>query len=185
MHQKILYLNTLFDAVEKEQSNLLQCIKKTSHSFFEEIVQAEKDVRIGCGHVQDRKYSSSLKHFNHAFKSLQEYQSKTNLLDDLIISIRRERISSEYEFGNYDTVIEDAKILLEGNDNSTDGTDKTRSNIAKDEKSLNGRVKIMKVYVQALLKMGKVNEANEELGKLALLAPHDNDVTTLLNKLIL
>jgi hypothetical protein len=178
MHQKILYLKTLFDAVEKEQSNLFEFVKKKSsdlQSFFDEILQAEKDIRIGFGHVQDRKHSSSLKHFNHALNVLEEYQSKTNLLDDMITSIRRERIFLEFEKGNYETVIVDASILLEGNSSSMNGTDKISSSIANDEKSLNGRVKIMKVYAQALMKLGKVKEADEVLGKLALLVPHDTN----------
>lgn len=186
MHQKVLYMNTLFDAVEKEQSNLLQFIKKkssTPQSFFDELLQAEKDVRIGCGHVQDLKHSSALKHFHHALKVIEEYQSKTELLDDLILSIRRERISSEFEMGNFETVLADATILLEGKDDNTDKADKNNSSIAKDEKSLNGRVKIMKLFAKALLKLEKVQEANEVLGKLALLSPHDNDITMLLKAL--
>jgi hypothetical protein len=186
MHQKILYLNTLFDAVQKEQSNLLQFIKKKPsipQSFFDEILQAEKDIRIGCGHVRDLKHSSALKHFHHALKVLEVYQSKTQLLDDLILSIRRERISSELEMGNFETVLTDATMLLEGKGDSTDRTDKNNSSIAKDEMSLDGRVKIMKLYAKALLKLDKVQEANEVLGKLALLTQHDNDVTKLLKSL--
>lgn len=187
IHQKLLYLSTLFDTLEKEQSNLLQYLKKKQinpPSFFDQIINCEKEIRIGYSHAQDKKHSSAIKHFNHALKILEDYMSETQLLNDFTFEIRRQRVTSEFEVGDFESVALDTSILLEGfNDISIESSKDTSTSVAKEEQTLNGRVNVMKLRAKALLQLNRSVEAKEMLSKLKLLVPQDSDVSDLLVQL--
>jgi len=162
MHQKTLYLETLFGAIEKEQMKLLRKIKTSNRraaSFFQNLDEAESNVRVGYSHLQDKKYVMSVKHYNHAMKLLNPFVADTNLLDDIVLEIRSKRSPAEFELGNLDNCLKDTRILLDKKDVGVEGE----------------RVHLLKLHSKALIKAGKVQEGKETLAKLKIICPEDND----------
>ena len=161
MHQKTLYLETLFAAVEKEQTKLLRKIKSSNgtKSFFKSLEEAESNIRIGFTHLMDKKYAMSAKHYNHAMKLLSNFGEDTSLLDDVLVEIRSKRSRAEYELGNFENCLQDTMVLLE----------------KKDKEGELGRANLLKLHGKALMKTGKVQESKETFAKLKLVCPEDDD----------
>ena len=162
MHQKTLYLETLFAAVEKEQEKLIQSITKANgcektglHIFFENIDECEKEIRIGFGHIEDEKYAMSNKHYKHALSLLSPYLSHTSLLDELMVEIRSKKAQAAMEIGKFDECLEDTSLLLE----------------RKDTAEENLRINLLKLHAKALTMLGREEEGKEVLAKLKLLSP--------------
>eukprot|EP00557_Chaetoceros_sp_GSL56_P009169 CAMPEP_0176495152 /NCGR_PEP_ID=MMETSP0200_2-20121128/10496_1 /TAXON_ID=947934 /ORGANISM="Chaetoceros sp., Strain GSL56" /LENGTH=371 /DNA_ID=CAMNT_0017892995 /DNA_START=42 /DNA_END=1160 /DNA_ORIENTATION=- len=162
MQQKILYLETLFAAVEKEQERLLQKVKKDGHgmdSFFKNVVECESNIRTGYSHLQDAKYNMSFKHYNHAMNLILAYSEYTSLLDPLMLEIRTRRAHAAFEAAKYEECVQDACILLQG----------------KDVRSEETRANLLKVKGKALIKMGCHDEGRETLAKWKILCPQGDD----------
>jgi hypothetical protein len=170
MQQKILYLETLFAAVEKEQEKLLQKGKKDGlgmDSFFKNVVECESNIRTGYSHLQDAKYSMSFKHYNHAMNLILPYVEYTSLLDPLILEIRTRRAYAALEAAKYEDCVQDTCILLEG----------------KDVRSEETRAQLLQLKGQALIKMGRHDEGKETLAKWKILCPqggNDEEIEMLL-----
>ena len=162
MHQKTLYLETLFEAIVKEQAKLLRKIKTANTStenFFKNLVESEQNIRVGYTHFQDSKYALSVKHYNHAMKLLTPFINDTNLLDDYVLEIRSKRAPAELEVGDTKSCLEDTRILLEH----------------KDAKAFGGRAGLLKIHGKALIKAGEVIDGKETFAKLKILCPEDDD----------
>ena len=161
MHQKTLYLETLFDAVQKEQVKLLKKVKTTSNTakFFKDLVETETNIRTGFSHLQDGKYAMAVKHYNHAMKLITPFLDDTALLDEMVVEIRFKRAKAALELGKAEDCLEDTKILLERQDTSAGDV----------------RVDLLKIHGKALIKSGNVQEGKATLSKLRLMCPQDND----------
>jgi hypothetical protein len=173
MQQKILYLETLFAAVEKEQEKLLK--KKANKdgycmdSFFKNLVECESNIRTGYSHLQDAKYSMSFKHYSHAMNLIAPYSEYTSLLDPLFLEIRTRRAHAALEAAKYEDCVQDTCTLLDGNDVRSEET----------------RTKLMKLKGKALIRLGRHDEAKETLAKWKILCPQgDVDEDEEIDKLL-
>jgi len=173
MHQKTLYLETLFEAVEKEQVKLLQHVEASNGtaSFFKDVVESETNIRTGYSHLQDEQYALAVKHYSDAMQLLSSFEKETSLLDEMMVEIRSKRACAALELGDAEQCLSDTSILLERKD----------TNAAE----AGARVGLLKMHGKALFKAGRVEEAKETLAKLKIMCPQDNDVEVaeLLNSL--
>jgi hypothetical protein len=164
MHQKTLYLETLFGAVEKEQEKLLKRIKVMTdadeQSFFKDLVDCETSIRKGFSHLQDEKYALSFEHYNHAMKLISPFVNDTDLLNDMVGEIRIKRAQAALELGKVKECLEDTSILLESKDTADKGS----------------RALLLKMNGKALILAGKVKEGKETLAKLMIICPQNDDV---------
>lgn len=168
MHKKTLYLDTLFSAVQKEQTKLLKKIRSRDGNtklFFNNLDEAEANLRI----EHRDKHAASVKHYNHAMKILDPFIAETKLLDDFVLEIRSKRSSAQFELGNFEDCLMDTRILLE----------------KKDIGVQKSRVELLKLHGKALMKVGKMQEGKEALAKLKVICPEeeDDEIMRLLNNL--
>mmetsp|Transcript_6790 Transcript_6790/g.9744 ORF Transcript_6790/g.9744 Transcript_6790/m.9744 type:complete len:375 (+) Transcript_6790:78-1202(+) len=165
MHQKTLYLDTLFAAIEKEQASFIKYLKSDNSmaAFFKNIIEAEKNKMTALHHVEDKKFSAALQHLNHSIKLVAPFLDKTKLLDDIVMDIRSNRASANSEVGNSKMCLEDTNILL-----NVDGIDKRE---------------LLKIHGKALIDLGRIEEGKETLAKLRIMSPDDNEVMDILNGL--
>mmetsp|Transcript_18712 Transcript_18712/g.22939 ORF Transcript_18712/g.22939 Transcript_18712/m.22939 type:complete len:426 (-) Transcript_18712:85-1362(-) len=187
MDQKILYLTKLFVTIEKEQPQLISFVtqKKSksasslslSKTFIEDINEAEINIRTGYNHMQDKKYTQALNHYNRAMKLIESYVALTTLLHPLMIEIRwkRSRILCELKNGN--ECLLDTMFLLE---EECEGKEKGKFNewITSEMRS-----DILKHHARALILLHREEEAKEYLGKLSILCPQDEDVVAMMKNL--
>ena len=171
MKQKITYLNALFQAVNKEQTDLIQSFRGGEGSmeslaslFFYDVKNAEIEVRTGYGHLQNLKFTTAEKHYNHAMTLILKYtepeqkEKRTNLLDTLVCQIFENRAVACLETGNIDQSLEDINKLFEF------------------KLPLEMRVKALKMQAKIFEKLGKIEDAKESLGKAKILCPQDEEV---------
>merc|ERR1712238_213372 len=111
-------------------------------------------------HVEDKKFSAALQHFNHSIKLVAPFLDKTKLLDDIVMDIRSNRASANSEVGNSKMCLEDTNILL-----NVDGIDKRE---------------LLKIHGKALIDLGRIEEGKETLAKLRIMSPDDNEVMDIL-----
>ncbi len=166
MHQKTLYLETLFAAVEKEQVSLIKYIssKNITTSFFNDINEAEKNLRTGIDHSENKKNAAAVKHYNHAIKLIEPFLNETKLLDEIVLEVRFNRALAASSIENAELCLKDTTILLE----LDSPLDKT---------------KVLKMHGKALIQVGRVDEGKESLAKLRIISPEDTEVLELMEKM--
>lgn len=178
MQQKILYLQTLFDAVRGEQSKILQWFRQqkegdkkrisfnTESSFFQDVIQAELQIQSKNLHTSESNSTKQVETYSRSMDILQRYQHHTDMLDSLIIKLCVKRATELLLNGNAEECLKDTRFLLEKNADSADS-----------------KIDGLKLHSRALIQLGRLKEAEECLGKLKILCGHDLEVISLLEKL--
>jgi len=174
LDQKIQYLQTLFSTIEEEQSKLLSHLENSKSTnvyqdFIRNINNAEKDVRYGYSNLKAKSYKQAENHYNQASKLIGPYLDHTSLFDPLIVEIRMRRSVIYFETDKLNECLADTTYLLEQE--------------RLGESSSMTRVTVLKLHAKTLTKMGRNDEAKETLGKLSILCPEDQDITTMMKAL--
>lgn len=162
MHQKIVYLDALFQAIEKEQDKLIRSVAKLGKGgksgmqiFLQSTIDCEIETKTGHGHLQDKKFAISLKHYNYALSLISPYLEQTSLLDAIMVDIRIKRASTRFQLKNFTDCLEDTFFLLERKDTAEDSI----------------RCELLSLHAKALMEVGREKEGQEALGKLHLIRP--------------
>lgn len=178
LDQKLQYLERLFEAVEKEQSNLMTYLsneaknkegKDVYEEFIENINNAESNIRIGYEHLRAQKYEEAQNRYNSSLDLISTYIEHTKLFHPLMIEIRIKKSQVLYEMDNFDDCLAETSYLLE------------QGRLGESTPMIT--ITVLKLHSKVLMKLGKNDEAKESLGKLTVLCPGDDEVTTLLNNL--
>jgi len=183
MQQKILYLQTLFDTLREEQSKILQWFQKhqqseqetpsnAESSFFQDITQAETHLRTKNTppSSDNPNPTTSIEPYTHAIEQLNTYQTHTNLLDNLIVELHAKRAAESLRNGDAEACLSDTHFLLEESNNNADRT-------------ASSRIDGLKLHARALIRLGRLEEAEESVGKLKILCVQDVEVIGLMEQL--
>ena len=169
IHQKITYLNALFNALRKEQSQLLSSIMKGEEiNFFSCVEDVEVKIRNGRNHIEKEKYSDAEKEFDQAMNMMlveSKSMSLTNLLDEHKLEIHETRAKLRLSRKNASGCIEDLDKLLEH------------------KISVQRRCDALKLKAAALTMLDKTKDARDALGKALILNPSDGDLKAQMDSL--
>ena len=180
LDQKIQYLEKLFQAIEKEQSNLLAFLKsekvingrdedKMYKDFIQNINNVESSIRTGYQNLQAKKYKEAKTDYDQSLTLITPYIAHTKLFHPLIIEIRTKRAQACFGMDGFNDCLVDTTYLLEQE--------------RLGESAPMTTITVLKLHSKALMKLGRNDEANESLGKLSILSPEDDEVTTLMESL--
>lgn len=170
MHQKLHYLKTLFDIMEKDESVLLQVID--TDTFFQEVATAEQLLWEGEKCQQLQQYQQALEQYTTAWNTIQtalngkkNITTTTKLLNGTLCHLYEKRAFIELELQLYTEALADIDALLEIS--------------GKDSSSANAHV----LRATALEGMGNVEQAKKALAEAVLVNPQDEALRTQLEQL--
>jgi tetratricopeptide (TPR) repeat protein len=168
LHQKLVYLQALFRAMEREQEDLLENCDNPS-TLFKTIEAAEYNLIEGINKEQRRnQWSEAENSYTNALHRIQFIMSHTELLDDMLARILDNRSSVRLKLHDWNGALDDADACL---------LTKTK------EKHLSSACVVMALQARrsdALHQLGRMQEAGQALDKALEISPRD---TTLLSKI--
>lgn len=190
LNQKITYLLALFDAIDKEQSQLLLLSSSTEDriQLMKDLQQAERDYQKGIQLLlsaeeqeqgDEQQQDNNKKKANirkaialwtNALKTVKEGPATaTGLLDGLVYGLHYKRCAARallLQETDWEGIVEDANACL---------------GMAPQE-SLSV-VELYKHKATALVALNRANEAKETLGKAILQTPHDASLSQMMKDL--
>lgn len=114
MHQKIHYLVTLFDIINKDEAALLECIDTAT--FCSEIAKAEQLLWDGEISVRALRYETALEQYTTALETITTAlngNTTTKLLNDILGPLYEKRAIVLFELHRYDEALANADSFLE------------------------------------------------------------------------
>ncbi len=197
LDQKLEYLEKLFVAIDKEQSDLLSYLLQQKNNennntdgnsnidnnndnnngksscgetFIQNINEAEVNIRVGYTLLQSGEYSGACDQYDASLQLISPYVDHTTLLDPLLIEIRTKRGQCNCKMDKVDECLVDTTFLLE----------QERLGLGESSAAPTVSVTILKLHSEALMKVGRSEEARESMGKLAILCPEDEEVVKMM-----
>mmetsp|Transcript_39079 Transcript_39079/g.79685 ORF Transcript_39079/g.79685 Transcript_39079/m.79685 type:complete len:365 (-) Transcript_39079:130-1224(-) len=156
LHQKISYLNALFDAVMKEYSEVVQFIGE-SQCFFDDVIAAEVEFRTANKFALEKDFVSAETHYCNAEERIPS-ELECTLLDSLRCQILWNRANVRFNIGKVEESLKDTATLLK----ASVPTEIT--------------VSLQKLRANALSKLGRCEEAKVAVGKALIVNPRDEDL---------
>jgi tetratricopeptide (TPR) repeat protein len=156
----IVYLGALFDAMDKEQSKLLE--RGEVDSLFETVRQAELLLTEKTKPDADKAEAT----YSHALEKLDDLASVTNLLDTLLCNLHEKRAAVRALAQNWDGCLEDIETCL-----------------SKFEPSPDMTIRLQTQRAHALQALGRVVDAKEAIGKAIMLNPQSEELQEKLRQL--
>jgi tetratricopeptide (TPR) repeat protein len=160
LYRMIVYLGALFDAMDKEQSKLLET--EDIDSLFETVRQAELVLRGKTKLDADTAEAT----YSHALENLEDLANVTKLLDTLLCNLYEKRAAVRALAQKWDGSLEDIETCL-----------------TKFEPSQDMTIRLQTQRAHALQALGRVVEAKEAIGKAILVNPQSEELQKKLRQL--
>ena len=176
LQQKLAYLGALFDAIEKEQADLLTTVANDRASMVEAIQKAELLCRPQGQEPNDTKKESTnetvLSLLTTTIDSLGVYRSHTKLLDSLLLSLHAQRCDVRATT-DWEGLLVDAEACLA----------LQASTALPSSGSVSSPLVYHKLRAKALHGLGRNDDAREALGKAVLMQPQDKELQEMMEAL--
>jgi tetratricopeptide (TPR) repeat protein len=170
LHQKLVYLQALFRAMETEQADLLENCDNPS-TLFKTIETAENNLLEGINKEQRNRWSGAETAYTNALNRIQFIMSHTELLDDLLARILDNRSSVRLKLQDWNGALDDADACLITNTK---------------KKHLSSACVVMALQARrsdALHQLGRMQEAGQALDKALAISPRDKTLLSKINRL--
>jgi tetratricopeptide (TPR) repeat protein len=178
LHQKLVYLQALFRAMEREQADLLNtCDNDNPSTLFQTIETAECNLDEGINREQEKnQWAQAETDYTNALHRIQFITSHTELLDDIFAKILDHRSSVRLKLQNWNGALDDADACLQGNTNTT----------TKNNKHLSSAGVVTALHARrsdALHQLGRMQEAGQALDKALAISPKNKTLLSKINRL--